>query len=112
MRDAMKAKWFIKWLLFAIGSALLFGGIALASNGQAEWSPFLIAPGAIALVWVGSIEYRLRGKVGREQCAIVSDIYREQSIRLESHMYDLLKERGINPSIEPPEEVKKVNNKR
>lgn len=56
----------------------------------------------IPLVWIGSIEWRLRNKVSRD----TFDVQQAQTNRIESHLWDLMKAQHITPSIEPPDEIK------
>jgi len=52
--------------------------------------------------WVASFEVRLRHKVGRKEFELMV----AQGIRLESHMWDIMKAQKITPTIEPPDEIK------
>lgn len=57
---------------------------------------------ALPLVWMGSFEWRLRNKVGKDRFADLQT----QMNRIESHQWDMLKAQNIKPSVEPPEEIK------
>ena len=52
-----------------------------------------------ALMFLGSIELRLRSKVSRHEFTILKD----QMIRCESHQWDIMKAMKITPTMEPPE---------
>ena len=62
----------------------------------------VVAPGVVLLAWVGSFEWRLRNKVGRNEFNHVV----AQNNRLESHIWDIMKAQNITPTIEVPEEIK------
>jgi len=52
--------------------------------------------------WIASFEVRLRNKVGRKEFELIV----AQGIRLESHIWDIMKAQKIKPTIEPPDEIK------
>ena len=54
-----------------------------------------------ALVYLGSIELRLRSKVSRHELTILTD----QMTRCESHQWDIMKAMKIVPTMEPSEVV-------
>ncbi len=57
------------------------------------------------LMWMTSIEWRLRGKVSKDRFAD----QQVQLNRVESHLWDLLKAGNIKASIEPPDVIKNNN---
>lgn len=57
---------------------------------------------AVPLVWIGSVEWRLRNKVGKDRFADLQ----AQTTRVESHLWDIMKAQGVTPTVEPPEEIK------
>ena len=98
--------------LLLIGSLFfLVGGVCWASNGGSVLEGlFVIAPAGVVLAWVGSMEWRLRSfnnvKVNQKYCDEFRGVMKGQMDRMESHIYDLLKAQGVEPSREPPEEIK------
>ena len=56
-------------------------------------------------VWIASFEVRLKNKIGRKEFELVV----AQGIRLESHMWDIMKAQHIKATIEPPDEIKNKN---
>ena len=66
----------------------------------------LIAPAAIIFAWVGSFEWRLRNKVNADHFKDSIGELRQQNIRMESHLWDIMKAQGVKPSRDVPEEVK------
>ena len=69
------------------------------------WEKIIAAIGA-NLVWVGSMEWRVRNKVGRKEFDLFVTQSMSQGTRLESHIWDIMKAQGVKPSIEPPDEIK------
>jgi len=67
----------------------------------------LIAPLAGFGIWIYSVERRLANRVTPREINGLKD----QANRLESHLWDLMKAQQIIPSVEPPEEVKRLNNR-
>ena len=58
------------------------------------------------LAWLGSFEWRLKNKVSlRTFDATIVPMQKGQE-RIESHLYDLLKERCITPTMDVPENIK------
>ncbi len=66
----------------------------------------MLAPGGAALAYLGSIETRLRTKIGRKECRRVHNGLDKKIDRIESHLWDLLCAQNIKPSVDPPEEIK------
>ena len=62
-------------------------------------------------LWATSIEKRMWGKVSVRECDKQHKVLNGQLNRLESHMWDIMKAQNITPSVEPPEEIKKLNNR-
>jgi len=56
--------------------------------------------------WIASFEMRLRNRVSRKEF----DLVVAQGVRLESHIWDIMKAQQISPTIMPPDEI--VNNSR
>ena len=66
----------------------------------------IFAPAAIAMAWIGSLEWRLRNKVNHKLLDANIKPMQEQVNRIESHLWQLLQNQGIKPQIEPPDEIK------
>ena len=64
--------------------------------------------GILLVAYVGTTEWRIRGKVSRKEF----DLVVAQGTRLESHIWDIMKAQNIKPSIEPPDEIKNNNNRK
>lgn len=62
-------------------------------------------------LWAGSLEKRLWGKVNVRECDAKHKHTDKQLNRLESHLWDVMKAMKIEPSVEPPEEIKRLNNR-
>lgn len=58
---------------------------------------------AVPLVWIGSVEWRLRNKVGKDR---FKDL-QAQTNRIESHIWDMMKAQGVEASVNVPDEIKK-----
>jgi len=69
----------------------------------------ILAPGGVAIAYIGSLETRLRGKIGRRECRRVHNGLDATINRIESHLWDLLKAQNIEPSMDVPEEIKNNN---
>ena len=65
---------------------------------------------AIMGLWMGSGELRLRNKVSTRECDTRYNHLINQNTRIESHLWDIMRERGIKPSMEPPDNIKNNNN--
>lgn len=52
--------------------------------------------------WIGLFELRLRNRVSKDR---FNDL-KAQTDRVESHLWDLMKDRGITPSMDVPENLK------
>lgn len=63
---------------------------------------------ALPAFWLGSIEVRLRNKIGREEFNLVV----EQGKLTQTWLWDIMKAQNITPSIEPPDEIKNSNNRK
>ena len=53
-------------------------------------------------IWIASLEVRLRNRVSRKEF----DLVVAQGVRLESHIWDIMKAQKIIPTMEPPDEIK------
>ena len=63
---------------------------------------------ALPAFWLGSIEVRLRNKIGREEFNLVVD----QGKLIQTWLWDIMKAQKITPSIDPPDEIKNGNNRK
>lgn len=63
------------------------------------------------LGFFGSLEWRIRSKVSHKTFDAIIRIVTEQNKRLESHIWDIMREMKIQPSMEPPEEIKNNHNR-
>jgi hypothetical protein len=61
---------------------------------------------AIAGLWVGAQEFRLKNKVSVRECDTRYNHLINQSNRIESHLWDIMQAQKITPSMEPPEEIR------
>ena len=62
--------------------------------------------------WLASIEIRLRNKVSIRECDTRYNHLINQNTRIESHLWDIMRERGIKPSMELPDNIKNNNNRK
>jgi len=69
----------------------------------------LLAPGALILGWVTSLETRLRGKVSKDTCEVARGQFTAQLTRIESHVWDIMKAQGVTPTMEVPDDIKNNN---
>ena len=60
----------------------------------------------IPLAALGWVEVRIRGKVSHKTFDATIIPMQEGQKRIESHLYDLLKERRITPTMDVPDEIK------
>lgn len=67
----------------------------------------IIAPGAIFLAWMGSFEWRLKGKIDKSHFSDAIGELRKQNDRMEGYLRDIMQTQGIKATREPPEEIKK-----
>lgn len=93
--------------VLVVGTFFFCVGLVWAAQGGARESYGLVmAPAAVMLAWVGSMEWRLRSKVSQRLCDNVRPDMKDRMTRIESHIYDLLRERKIKPTMDPPEEIR------
>jgi len=57
-------------------------------------------------LWATSIEKRMWGKVSVRECDTKHKTTDAQLVRLESHVWDIMRTMKIEPSIPVPEEIK------
>ena len=62
----------------------------------------IIGVAMLPAFWLGSIEVRLRNKVGRDEFNLVV----AQGKLTQTWLWDIMKAQNITPSIEPPDEIK------
>jgi hypothetical protein len=68
------------------------------------WAELGGATGFVVLI--GSIEWRMRNKVSQKTFDATIKPMQKGQERIESHLYDLLKERHIIPTRDVPENIK------
>ena len=66
--------------------------------------------GAFGL-WVASIEYRITRKVNHKYCDTQHTTVNGQLERIESHLWDIMQEGGIQPTVSVPENIKNNSKK-
>lgn len=66
--------------------------------------------------WLVSFEARLKGKVSEKTFDVAIRSLQTQNERIESHVWDLMRSQGVEPSVDVPEKIRnnsmvKDNNK-